>query len=182
MTRIALAALSLVVMACSEPTATEPAAAPDTPATPAAEAAPPAGLEAFLRARHADDGALRYAFGTVDLNGDGSDEVLAWVAGPMVCGSGGCGLYVLTPVGDSWRVVTQTSVTQTPIGVLPTSTNGWRDLAVSIGGGGAPAGWVKLAFDGTTYPKNPTVAPAQPIEAPDVETLIASDPVFLTLP
>lgn len=184
MIRIALTLTAgLLLTACSEPAETATAdTAPEAAATPEAPAGPPAGLEAFLRGRHADDGDLRYAYGTVDLNGDGSDEVLAWVAGPMVCGSGGCGLYVLTPEGDGWRVVTETSVTQTPIGVLSTSTNGWRDLAVSVGGGGMPAGWMKLAFDGTSYPTNPTVAPAEPLDQPDVETLIASDPEFLTLP
>ena len=85
--------------------------------------------------------------------------------------------------GDGWRVVTRTSVTRTPVGVLTTSTNGWRDLAVSIGGGGAQAGWVRLTYDGRTYPTNPTAPPATPLDgAPDVTTLIASDPDARPLP
>ncbi|WP_296166093.1 hypothetical protein [uncultured Brevundimonas sp.] len=162
--------------------ATAPAATP--PATlPAAPQATLAGLETALRGLHADDGALTYASASVDLNGDGSDEVLAYVMGPMVCGSGGCNLYVLAREGEGWRVVTRTSVTQTPVGVLTTSTNGWRDLAVSIGGGGAQAGWVRLTYDGRTYPTNPTAPPATPLVGqPDVTTLIASEPDARPLP
>lgn len=182
--------LALALTACGEADTPEPAApaaatAPDATAAtpPAAPQAAPAGLEAALRALHADDGALTYASASVDLNGDGTDEVLAYVMGPMVCGSGGCNLYVLAQDGEGWRVVTRTSVTQTPVGVLTTSTNGWRDLAVSIGGGGAEAGWVRLTYDGRTYPTNPTAPPATPLEGqPDVTTLIASEPDARPLP
>ncbi len=187
--------LALALTACGqaatpEPTAPQPPAATTPAATPAPPTPPqaaPAGLEAALRGLHADDGALTYAQASVDLNGDGTDEVLAYVMGPMVCGSGGCNLYVLAPDGgnggEGWRVVTRTSVTRTPVGVLTTSTNGWRDLAVSIGGGGANAGWVRLTFDGRTYPSNPTAPPATPLDGPpDVTTLIASDPEVRPLP
>lgn len=185
--------LALALAACGQPETPEPAApatpsataaAATTPATPPATSqATPAGLETALRGLHADDGALTYAHASVDLNGDGSDEVLAYVMGPMVCGSGGCNLYVLSREGESWRVVTRTSVTQTPVGVLTTSTNGWRDLAVSVGGGGAEAGWVRLTYDGRTYPTNPTAPPATPLDGqPDVTTLIASEPDARPLP
>lgn len=185
--------LALALTACGQPDTPEPAtpvppAAPAPAATPpAASQATPAGLETALRGLHADDGPLTYAFAPVDLNGDGTDEGLAYVMGPMVCGSGGCNLYVLVPQGEDggegWRVVTRTSVTRTPVGVLTTSTNGWRDLAVSIGGGGAEAGWVRLTYDGRTYPTNPTAPPATPLEGqPDVTTLIASDPDARPLP
>jgi len=177
---LALAACGPAVEPAPEAPATRPAEAPDT--TPAA-AQTPAGLETALRRLNADGGELTYASASVDLNGDGADEALAYVAGPMVCGSGGCSLYVLTRDGAVWRVVTRTTVTQTPIGVLSTSTHGWRDLAVLIGGGGAEAGWVRLAFDGRTYPANPTTAPATPVDGqPDITTLIASDPEFRPLP
>jgi hypothetical protein len=181
--------LALALTACGQADTPEPAPPAPPPATAPAAAptatslAAPAGLEAALRGLYADDGALTYAQASVDLNGDGSDEVLAYVIGPMVCGSGGCNLYVLAREGAGWRVVTRTSVTQTPVGVLTTSTNGWRDLAVSIGGGGVEAGWVRLTYDGRTYPTNPTVPPATPLDGqPDVTTLIASEPDARPLP
>ena len=185
--------LALALTACGQADTPEPATPVAPPATapaatpPVPSQATPAGLETALRGLHADDGALTYAQASVDLNGDGTDEVLAYVMGPMVCGSGGCNLYVLAPEGEDggegWRVVTRTSVTRTPVGVLTTSTNGWRDLAVSIGGGGAQAGWVRLTYDGRTYPTNPTAPPATPLDGPpDVTPLIASDPDARPLP
>lgn len=185
-TTIAACALFLAA-ACGDPDAAVPAdaASAEAPPLPPAigEPAPaPAGLEAFLRARNSDAGDLRYAFAPVDLDGDGAEEVLAYVVGPNVCGSGGCNLYVLTPDGDDWRTVTRTTVTQTPIGVLETSTGGWRDLVVSVGGGGMDAGWIKLAWDGDGYPENPTAVPAGGFEETAITTLIASDPVFAPLP
>jgi len=57
------------------------------------------------------------------------------------------------------------SVVQRPVGVLDSSTNGWRDLAVSVSGGGNPGGTMKLMFDGKAYPSNPTVAPAEPVDS-----------------
>lgn len=200
MRRAALfASAALAVAACGQPAAVDPAreAAAAPPAPDAAQASaqtpaqtptqtpapPPAGLEAALRRLNTDGGELRYAWAPVDLNGDGTQEALAYVVGPMACGSGGCSLYVLAPDAADWRVVTRTTVTQTPIGVLSASTNGWRDLAVSVRGGGAPAGGVRLAFDGRGYPTNPTTAPATPLEGqPDVTTMIAADPEFRPLP
>lgn len=197
MTRSALSVsllpmLALALTACGQAETPEPAPPVAQPATTAAATlatppttsqAAPAGLEAALRGQHADDGGLTYASASVDLNGDGTDEILAYVMGPMVCGSGGCNIYVLAREGEGWRVVTRTSVTQTPVGVLTTSTNGWRDLAVSIGGGGAEAGWVRLTYDGRTYPTNPTAPPAIPLDgAPDVTPLIASEPDARPLP
>lgn len=114
MTRSALSVsllpmLALTLTACGQPETPEPAPPVAPPATtaaatastpPATPQAAPAGLETALRGLHADDGALTYAQASVDLNGDGTDEVLAYVMGPMVCGSGGCNLYVLAREGE----------------------------------------------------------------------------------
>ena len=188
MMRIALSlAAGLLLTACSEPAATEtPDAAPETAATaeapPGPAVSPSTGSvrEVLLRENPgADD--LRYAFAPVDLNGDGQSEMLAYVVGPTVCGSGGCSLYVLSGGSEGWSVLARTSVTQTPIGVLDTSTGGWRDLAVSVGGGGAPAGWVRLAWDGQSYPSNPTTVAPGGFDETAITTLLASDPPFVPL-
>ena len=82
------------------------------------------------------------------------------------CGSGGCSCLILARDGSSYSVITQTSVTQLPIRVLSTKTNGWHDLAVSVAGGGIQPGYeARLRFDGRTYPSNPTVPPAQELKA-----------------
>ncbi|MCB2049951.1 MAG: hypothetical protein KDE63_00845 [Novosphingobium sp.] len=120
-----------------------------------------AAIEAWLAARFQGLGDLPYAVKGVDLNGDGRDEAVIYLSGPATCGSGGCSAYVLTPQGTGYRAVMDASVTRAPITVLDSSTNGWRDLTVDVGGGGGPSGHAKMTFDGSSYPSNPTVAPAR---------------------
>jgi len=104
---------------------------------------------------------VRYFDATVDLNDDGNDEVVVYVVGPRWCGSGGCRMLVLTPDGSSYRFVTKTTVANTPIRVLDTSSFGWRDLGVWVSDGPSPGYEAELSFDGMSYPLNPTVAPAR---------------------
>ncbi len=119
----------------------------------------------------------RVYLGLVDLNADGKDEAIAYVSGPYWCGSGGCDYIILTPEGDSWREVGETSVSRLPIGVLETTSNGWKDLAISFAGGGSPAGIGLMQFDGSRYPQNPTSAP----ETDELGTVvIAEDAAFVT--
>ncbi len=68
------------------------------------------------------------------------------------------------------------SVVQLPVGVLDSKTNGWRDLAVTVAGGGIPAATMRLPFDGTAYAENATVTPAVPTETIGTE-LIAQAPL-----
>lgn len=116
----------------------------------------------------------RYKEAMFDLNGDGRPEVLVYAEGPDRCGSGGCDLYVITPMIGGYRVVTNMSVTRPPVRVLPTSSHGWRDLAVFVAGGGILPGYsAKLRFDGHGYPENPTVPPATRMARPAGRVLIA---------
>lgn len=149
----------------------EPAPAPTETASVAQQSA-----EDWIRANYADMGKLLYAKGEYDLDGDGAPEVLAYVGGPMLCGSGGCNLVVLKREGVDLQKVSELSVVQLPVGVLDSTTNGWRDLAVTVAGGGLPAATMKLSFDGRAYPENPTVAPA--VESDTIGTVvIAQEPL-----
>ena len=119
----------------------------------------------------------RVYLGFADLDADGKDEAIAYVSGAYWCGSGGCNAFILTPDGDSWREVGETSVSSLPIGVLESTSNGWKDLAISFAGGGLPPGIGQMQFDGTTYPRNPTSAP----ETDGLGTVvIAEDATFVT--
>jgi hypothetical protein len=112
-------------------------------------------------------GPIHYFAKQVDLDGDGRAEYVVHVAGPMVCGSGGCDTFVFAQEGSGLRLVSRTSVTRTPIVVASTTTQGWRDLVVRVSGGGIIPGYdARLRFDGRTYPANPTVPPAEPLKAP----------------
>ena len=131
------------------------------PAQPG-NALPPSVLSA-LRKEFGSLGEVRYFDATYDLNSDGKPEIIVHVAGPMVCGSGGCNTLVFTPQGPDYRLLAEVSVNRPPIRVSPRSSHGWRDLIVSISGGGIPGGNAELPFDGKTYASNPTVPPARSV-------------------
>lgn len=141
------------------------------------EASVRAFLKTYLRnqVHTVDIGRTEAAIAFFDLNADGQDEAIVYIVGPMWCGSGGCGALVLTPRGATFDVVMDASVTRTPIGVLDASSKGWRDLFVSISGGGIKAGTVAMTFDGKSYPSNPTVQPARPVDATGAKVLLTED-------
>lgn len=109
-----------------------------------------------------DDKTTRYLAAFVDLNGDGTEEAIVSVSGRSWCGSGGCNSYILARDGDSWSVVTKMTITRTPIRVLATTSNGWRNITVWVQGGGIQPGYeAELRFNGKTYPSNPSMPPAR---------------------
>ena len=182
--RLVTLALLPVFAACSQEPQTSPELTPAIPA-PADAAAPataPTALEAAVRAAYSDGGALRYQAATIDLNSDGADEAVVYLMGPFVCGSGGCPTLILTPEGDGWRTISTLSVSRQPIWALDSRSKGWRDLVVSVAGGGGSSGQARLMFDGQTYPTNPTVPPAEPVPAPTVPPLIAEAAPISDLP
>lgn len=103
----------------------------------------------------------RFIASFADLNDDGKTEAIIHLTSNNWCGSGGCTTLVLVREGDSWRVLTEISITRPPIRVLTKKSNGWRSIAVRVQGGGIHPGYeAELRFDGKTYPTNPSVAPA----------------------
>ncbi len=103
----------------------------------------------------------RYDAAAVDLDDDHRPEVLVRATDADHCGSGGCTLFVLTPSGAQYRVVTRMTVTRPPVRLLPSATHGWHDLSVGVAGGGItrPRN-VRLRFDGSSYPTNPSMVTA----------------------
>jgi hypothetical protein len=146
-----------------QPAPAEQLAAPT--ADPAPRAATAAGdvLGQAVRAALDGDYEARYFHAATDLNGDGTPEAITYVAGPMVCGTGGCPVLVFTPEADGYRLVSRISVVQPPVRLAPRSSQGWRNLVVGVSGGGMAPGNSELKFDGTRYPTNPTVPPAEPL-------------------
>jgi hypothetical protein len=127
-------------------------------------------LRACLQARFQGDREnypdTRYVSAWADLNGDGRPEAFVYLISGAYCGSGGCNLLIFTPAGRSWRAVADMSVTNPPIRLLATASHGWRDIAVTVAGGGARAHQVLIAFNGRAYPDNPTVPPARALRRP----------------
>jgi hypothetical protein len=125
---------------------------------------PPAVESALQKLLGDHQGPVHYFSATADLDGDAEPEWIVYLVGPTVCGTGGCNTLVFTEDDGVLRMVTRISVTRTPIVVADTATRGWRDLIVHVAGGGRLPGYdVRLRYDGSAYPTNPTVKPAEPV-------------------
>lgn len=182
MKAVTLVATALLIVGCrpgagtGTPTEASSAADLQRPA-PAATPAPGAdpALTAFLQERTADAMApLGYVAREV---GEGEQALtLVYLVGPEFCGSGGCKLLILRKTGGTYAVLGDTSVTRAPVRVLSTRTNGLPDIGVRVGGGGLINGYeARLKFDGSRYPSNPTVAPAERIEGAKGVILITDE-------
>ena len=137
-----------------------------------------AALRAFLQEYWRDpisgevDETTRFSFADVDLDADGKSEVIVYVAGRWFCGSGGCRLLLLRTENGSFAEITRMTLARLPVVVLATSTNGWRDISMRLQGGGIlPGYWVKLSFDGSTYPSNPSTGGSRLEEPIEGDTL-----------
>lgn len=112
-----------------------------------------------------DNASTRYIAAFADLQDNGSEDAIVYFMDDGWCGSGGCTMLVLAPTASSYRLVTRTTITNTPIRVLSTESHGWHDIGVWAQGGGIQPGYeAKLSFNGNKYPSNPSVLPAKPIE------------------
>ena len=117
-------------------------------------------LHAFLQTANADARAdhpdATYTAAFADLNGDGRAEALVWQHAGLFCGSGGCGLYIYTPEGDSWRQLDDLTIIGEPVLLLPTRTRGWHDLGLTVRDGGMDLPYqVRMRFNGQSYGGGP---------------------------
>ncbi len=118
-----------------------------------------------------EDGFAEMKYAAFDLNGDGNDELLAYFIGPTICGSGGCNLYVFEQDDGVLVERGRLTVTKLPVGVAEGNEQGWRDLVVTVGGGGIEGGLRNVPWTGEAYHSNPTVPPALPVDSMETELL-----------
>jgi len=103
------------------------------------------------------EGEIDYYYNRVDLDGDGKPEVLVFLFGPHVCGTGGCGVLVFKSAKGGYRVVGDIVLARNPVIVSKHKTHGWHDLIMFILGGGVRPGYYSVVpFDGKQYPENPS--------------------------
>ena len=95
-----------------------------------------------------------HKIGWFDLDADKKKEAIVLMTGADWCGTGGCTLFILKQRASSWDVISKTPTSRTPISVLETTTNGWRDLSiVTQGGGNNVAVRTRLKFAHAGYTK-----------------------------
>jgi hypothetical protein len=103
-----------------------------------------------------------YRSAEIDLNSDGSKEVIVYLVGGGRCGSGGCSGLILRPEAGSYRIVSKLSLVRLPICVTARTSHGWSNLTVMVRGGGILQAYeAELRFNGVRYSKNPTLPPAR---------------------
>ena len=96
-------------------------------------------------------GRISYVHARTDLDGDGRQDVLVYLMGPYVCGTGGCTLQVFRQEARGYRLVTSFPTSRLPVIIPAAGRSRWRDLWRLQSGGGAPATWVREVFDGRGY-------------------------------
>jgi len=98
-----------------------------------------------------DSFSRRFIFFQYDLGDDNSKEIFVGLTGPYFCGNGGCTILLLD---NKATVITSFSVTDYPVIVANTKTNGWKDLVLYSG-----RKYRLVKFDGKKYPSNPSMQP-----------------------
>lgn len=115
-----------------------------------------------------------YDIARTDLNADGKEDVLALMNGKSgYRGSGGSTMFVLKGTADGFESLGSVKVVNEPIYARKAVKRGFRDLLVTVRGGGATPGLAALSFDGNAYPASPgdTTARLQ-----DTDELLFAEP------
>lgn len=98
----------------------------------------------------------RFVYDQVDLNRDGSQEFLIGLIGPDFCGTGGCTVLI---VSHDLEEIAQFTLVQYPVYLGSDDkddfTKGYRNIYLRTG----QIGYVKLIWNGNTYPRNPSTQP-----------------------
>ncbi|WP_251862364.1 tetratricopeptide repeat protein [Clostridium sp. Marseille-Q2269] len=102
---------------------------------------------------------IRYYYNKIDLNGDGTKEVFAYLVGPIVCGTGGCSAAIFKDENGEYKLLTKFTLVNNPIIISNNKTNGYKDIIMNVYGGGVESFFALLKYNGTKYPSNPSTQP-----------------------
>lgn len=92
---------------------------------------------------------LEVTFGEVDLNDDGKAEIVAWES--SWAGTSGGALWILGHNAMGFQRLFETTMTWSPIIVLESSANEWKDIAYYQTGGGLTSGFKRVGHNGSGY-------------------------------
>ncbi|WP_074928113.1 COG3650 family protein [Enterovibrio norvegicus] len=133
-----------------------------------------AALKAYLGEALDKIDPVTYRWLTQDLNQDGQDELLVitdW------CGSGGCTLLVFANNKGDWQFNSRITLVHLPFQMSNATSQGWHNLIMPVGGGGAKPATHVLKFNGQRYPGNPSIAPE--VSKPDsADTYLFADGIY----
>ena len=112
-------------------------------------------LSAAIHSYDKDAVTAGYRYAQVDLNGSNQIDALVLLRGSY-CGSGGCTLLIFRGSPSGFKLVSSSTISNEPIGVLNEKNHGWRTLLVTARG----VGPVLMRFNGAKYPLNPSTQTA----------------------
>jgi hypothetical protein len=98
-------------------------------------------------------GELKFVSKQADLDGDGRLEILAWVPTDGCGGTSGYPLLIFRRGARGLTLVSDIDQLWTPLIVLRSSRNGWRDIVMQEGGGGVKMHYILLGHTGRRYTK-----------------------------
>ncbi len=73
----------------------------------------------------------KYYYNYVDLNNDGSAELIAYVIGPSTTGTGGSSILIAEKQDDNWNVKQTLNLISQPIIISDNLENGMKEIIVS---------------------------------------------------
>jgi len=104
---------------------------------------------------------LEITYVEIDLNYDGTVEIVAWES--SWAGSSGGLLVGLSKSEDTFVRLFEITMTWSPILILESSNNGWRDIAFFQNGGGLKSGFITLTHNGKQYVEFSELSQVAPI-------------------
>ena len=132
----------------------------------------PLGLSVAVKKYSHDRATPKFEYALVDLNGDGVPDAIVRLTSRDWCGSGGCTMVIFRGGAGGYTFVAKATITQKPIKVSSEVLNGWHTLLVSVRGGGVQPGFALMRFNGSEYPRNPSVQPQASAEQVDAATIL----------
>jgi hypothetical protein len=115
-----------------------------------------------------------YDIARADLNNDGKQDVLVLMNGKSgYRGSGGATMFILKGTAEGFESLGSIKVVNEPVYARKSVYNGFRDLLVTVRGGGAKPGLSSLQYGGKEYPASPGEATA---EVEDGDELLFAEP------
>ncbi|MDB9372324.1 GUN4 domain-containing protein [Nodularia sphaerocarpa] len=115
---------------------------------------------------------IEYFAAEVDLNSDGTKEVIVYTASP-ICGTWECPVYIFKKSGSGYHLIGKTAAAsnEAQIAVLKNRSNGWLDLAtLGYNSQERKFNWKLHKFNGSEYKntfQNLTSTPSQIILRPN---------------
>ena len=109
----------------------------------------------------------KFQYQATDLNGDRIDEYLVSFSSPYFCGSGGCNLLILD---KNFNLITNFTITRTPVLVDSKTTNGWNDIILWSNG---DYHRMKFNLRDKSYPSNPSVEEVLKLESEEIKQMLS---------